>query len=310
MDSYRTALEVGKWLEPLDVVKSYGKVGALFRRVAAAEELWLTFILAVQPDFRRHNSSEEPAQAYYWRECIKKLPELSCETLKLHYLPTCQQVIRLLSRPIRLDPESVYLLLPDDRVFLCGGALNLTYLIDSVTGTVAESAPMLVERSNPGLISIEKSVYVFGGQRRGDSLRRAEKWQNDWRDLPKMSFGHYSFSPCRLDASVFLFTSAGCEVFKVRIEAFSALELRLGIAHAGVITGIVHNQLVLVSKNTVMRIAVKGSVRLLNSTCMKNLNFPRCLPAVSLHHDLYFLESKGICSVNGNTLRVTTYHPH
>lgn len=306
MDSYRAALEVAKWLEPWDMLQSYGKVGTLFRRVAETDELWLSFILAVQPDFHRRNPSDKPAKAYYLRECIKKLPELSCDALKLYYLPKCQPIIRVLSRTIRLDPESVYLLLPDERLFVCGGVLNLTYIIDSVTGTVAESAPMLVERSSPGLISVDNFIYVFGGLRTGIPLRRAEKWQSDWRDLPKMSFGHYSFSPCRLNNSVFLFTSAGCEVFKLRIEAFAALELKLTIADAGVITGIIQNELVLVSKNTVMRIAVTGSVRLLNSSPMKCLHFPRCLPGVTLHHDLYFLENNRLCSVHINTLRVTT----
>jgi hypothetical protein len=305
MDSFRAVLEVAKFMEPVEIVQSYEKVAALFARAANADELWLSFILTANPNFGRLNLSIESAKAYYLREFIKKLPELSCEALKIYCLPILKPIIRLLSRPIRIDPGSIYLFLPDDRLFLCGGILNLTYLIDSYTGVVSESAPMLVERSLPGVISVGGLVYAFGGLRGSDPLRRAEKWKTDWCDLPKMSFPHYSFSPCCLNASVFLFTCQGCEVFKVRTQVFSPLDLKLAIPVDGAIAGIVRNELLLVSKNTVMRIAVVGSVRIVNSSRMKYLRIQHSLPAVSLQNNLYFLEDRGLYAANIDTLLVT-----
>lgn len=305
MDSFRAVLEVAKFLEPVEVLQNYEKVAVLFTRAANAEELWLSFINTANPNIGRINLSVESAKTYYLREFFKKLPELSCEALKIYYLPYRKPIIRLLSRPIRIDPGSIYLFLPDSRVFLCGGVLNLTYVIDSHSGSVSEAAPMLVQRSHPGLISVDGSVYAFGGLRDSTSLRRAEKWKSEWGDLPKMSFSHDSFAPCSLNASVFLFTSHGCEVFRVRTQVFSPLDLKLTIPADGAIAGIVRNELLLVSKNTVLRIAVLSTVRIVNSSRMKNLRLQRSFPAVSLQNNLYFLEDRGLYMANIDSLRVT-----
>ena len=94
-------------------------------------------------------------------------------------------------------------------------------------------------------------------------------------------------------------------MFRVKTQVFSPLDLKLTIPSDGAVAGIVRNELLLVSKNTVMRIAVIGPVRIVSSSRTKNLHLQRSLPAVSLQNNLYFLEDRGLYAANIDTLRVT-----
>lgn len=309
MDSYRAVLEVLKLVSPLQVLQHLHQISQLFRRVTESDELWYSYILCISPDFHSPSPLPESIKSYYLREFMKKLPELTPNLLKIYYIPSHRPVIRRLSRSVYMDSYSVYAIV-EDKVVLCGGAAAQTYVITCETGEVMDGRPMLVARGKPGAIAVNGKLYLFGGFRNTDFLRRAEKWSlnlsEDWQALPKMSFSHHSFSPSYFHGHVYLFTQSGCELFKLTIERFTPLEYRLNIGKHGVLTAVIDNELVVISEKAVLKVNICGQIKesSANNVKLKEIGSSGFLPTVTYLKEVYFLGNMGVVGLNIQTMKV------
>ena len=258
----RPIMEVCKFASPLDVIQQVCKVSSPFSKACASDELWQCYASDTNPAYRFPPGCPSKKEVYI-QTFIKKIVQLTPNALYILLLPLRRPSVRLLSSPVSTDPASVYTLLPNDSLFLCGGFLPNTYHISLRSGNVHPSPPPLVQRSYPGLTPLPPSIYHFGGLRDGAALRRAEKFTvvtETWRDVQKMTFPHAQFSPCLVGFNVYLMGSEGCEVFRSKSETFLPLEIGLAVGNEGVITVFDGDSLVVVGNTDVKRVKITGKL--------------------------------------------------
>jgi len=191
------------------------------------------------------------------------------------YLPVCkgQELVKWrsdhqppetipLSRPVEFTPTTMSLVLPDGRLFLCGGQMmhgRRVLIVNIASGEVSSLPDMRTERISAGLAYAYNSVFAFGGFSAGKKHDTGEKHsfqRQQWTPLQaRMANVRYQFSPFAYHQSIYIaggYKTTAVEVFDIPSETFYGLPLVLPAAFAT--TCFVHSgELVVLQKKCVIR---------------------------------------------------------
>ena len=171
-----------------------------------------------------------------------------------------------LSRSIAAYANSVVSELPDGTILCTGGGLegeesSKSYQIERI-GTVKVLSNMRQGRSFHSQIVYNTTVYVFGGQGRGDSLATCEKLfllplssllTRQWQSLSPLNHPREGCTPCVFSDCIYLCGGGTdtCESFSIPKERFSLLFFHLPDSNSPTITIPFSNQLYIISHEDV-----------------------------------------------------------
>lgn len=142
--------------------------------------------------------------------------------LSTYNIPTKLVSTVFISTSTPFLPQSSYISISNNLLFLCGGISSKGYsdssaIINTETSTCTQLPPMHFKRARPGLCILNNSIYVFGGYN-GSYLKSSEKFDistQSWEILPDMLEARAAVVACSVGSSIYL--TGG---FSISIEVF------------------------------------------------------------------------------------------
>ena len=139
-----------------------------------------------------------------------------------------------LSAHTTIDADSVYCLMPDERVFVCGGKWHAkVYLIESTDGTVHNLPDMNDARAWHGLVNYAGEMLVFGGAVAANSVTgKCECFSfvsGSWTGFGPMNNSRAGINPCEMRGCIYI-AGGSCttvERYTPRNQVFELLNLTL-----------------------------------------------------------------------------------
>jgi hypothetical protein len=142
--------------------------------------------------------------------------------LSTYNIPTKLISTAFISTSTPFLPQSSYISISNNLLFLCGGISSKGYsdssaIINTETSTCTQLPPMHFKRARPGLCILNNSIYIFGGYN-GSYLKSSEKFDistQSWEILPDMLEARAAVVACSVGSSIYL--TGG---FSISIEVF------------------------------------------------------------------------------------------
>jgi hypothetical protein len=133
-----------------------------------------------------------------------------------------------------INADSVYCLMPDERVFVCGGSWHANvYLIETWNGTVHNLPDMRDARAWHGLVLLNGEMMVFGGASTNQTpLAKCESYNlvnGRWSQFGPMSQARCGITPCELKFMIYI-AGGGCNTvdrYDTSARLFEPLNLTL-----------------------------------------------------------------------------------
>jgi len=247
MATYRSVLEVTKWVAPKDSLLSTAVVSRVWHKAASSEELWRAYVESLDLETNSDLSSFKDV----YRFC-RRLPALIAPTTLHLFLPKSRmwRSVQLTSR-ILVDKSSSWALASEGYFICTGGGAGVNFNSDASddydvafkvqqSGRVSVLACMNVKRKWHGSIAVKERCYVFGGVSADQDISSTEKLSLEdaesepWIQGSDMLSPRSSFNPCVHEGSIYLLggKTANCEVFHCESETFDALPLSLDYSHS------------------------------------------------------------------------------
>ena len=235
MDSYRTVLEVLKYLSPGQVLVS--PCSRNWHRACESPELWILLLDQASPAPLPPSSLSPKAQYRKLQASRACRHLLRPSQLSTFHCPTATwQPSIALSAPIKFDLSSALASLYDCSLFACGGGVETStawataYRI-SEAGAVTPLPPMRSEATFPGVINVTAYVYVFGGKSQFSTHKTAARYnlQGGWEPLPDMLTARSTFNPCCDGQTIYLCggETPKIDLFDLSSSSFLQLDLTL-----------------------------------------------------------------------------------
>lgn len=244
--SYRSTLEVAKWLSAKDCLRS-ANVSAVWLQVCESSELWLLFL---EGKLCTPNPGLSP-KAFY-RCYHNPLPLLTPKHLYL-YIPDTRVWQRLpLSISIPTARTSSWVVTPGGYFLVSGGFNGTGYLANSQevktkafqihqSGLVVSVKSMRYRRMCHGMLVVNNVCYVFGGYNGFDAMTATEKLslecltaKTEWVAMRAMLGPRYCCNPCEYQGAVYLIggVTFDSELFHPLTETFEAIELSVEMGNS------------------------------------------------------------------------------
>jgi len=216
MDTFRSSLEVLKWLSPKAVLSEYCIVSKAWAHACHSDELWITFFDTEETPALKSCSSFQAG--YRHSHCSPfSLFLINKQSIDIFNVRKKKWVRRVrIQRRLPTDTASAYVVLPDGALLICGGGdpvLAATLRVD-LNGVVVELQPMEQERAEHGIIQTQSKVYVFGGENNSGLLKSFEslEWEyltdlptSRWKELGSMQNERKLFKPCVYKGLIYLY---------------------------------------------------------------------------------------------------------
>lgn len=236
--SYRSILEVAKWMSPQHTLQSGSLVSTQWCRACNSQELWNHYLDQAHFSKRIHRPAKEE-----YRVGCSTIPLVSPSVLYLfdHWECTWREVS--LDRKLDTIRTASWTFVPPGR-FLCSGGcesfaeedepapgLTSAYMISQL-GTVSELPPMRIPRKRHGTIALGECCYVFGGSDGYSGMVTTEKISlkdGQWVQMADMACPRLGFNPCVYQHQVILVggMTLFSEAFDPVTETFSDFHLNL-----------------------------------------------------------------------------------
>ena len=246
MDSYRSALEVAKWLSAKDCLVSVS-VSATWWRVCESSELWLVFL-----EGRLCAPDPGLSPKAFFRCHRNPLPLLTPKHLHLYIPDTRVWQTLPLSISIPTARTSSWVVAPAGYFLVSGGFQGTGYLVNSrevkttafqvhQSGLVVPVQSMLYRRMSHGMIVVNNTCYVFGGHNGFDAMTATEKLslgcltaKTEWVAMQAMLGPRYCCNPCEYHGAVYLVggVTFDSELFHPLTETFEAIELNVAMGNS------------------------------------------------------------------------------
>lgn len=176
------------------------------------------------------NVTREVCGYLYWTQTI--IPVVNQRVLQVHNLKEGSSQRSDLSTDLT---DGCKLVVLSQTGVLCLGhnpPEKTTFFLDIIKGTLELKAPLLVERSSPGVILHQRHVYVFGGN--WPSIRKCEEYSlttSRWRPLPDSLHPKFAFTPCSYKDTILLpeirQEAKHFEVFHLKSQTFTELSVAM-----------------------------------------------------------------------------------
>lgn len=274
MATYRSVLEVAKWIEPKDSLLSTAVVSRVWHKAASSEELWQVYV----ENLKLETNSDFASFKDVYHFC-RRLPALISPTTLHLFLPNSRMWRNVpLTSPIIVDKSSSWAQVSEGN-FICtgGGAgqdthsdadadFNVAFKVLR-SGVVGVLASMNVKRKWHGSIAVKGRCYVFGGVSGGQDISSTERLSledvdsGSWVRLSDMLSPRSSFNPCERQGSIYLLggKTSQCEVFYQTSETFEQLPFSLQCGHTSTVE--VEGRLVVLLSTAMLREVRDGEFR-------------------------------------------------
>ena len=214
MDTYRSLLEVLKWLSAKDVLCEKAAVSEHWSHTSESNELWQSLLDSHHPSSPLDLSAYSPPKLVF-QHLLKSryIPLLLPQSIprwdltRKQWLPPVQ-----LTEPIVTSDPSIACL-PGGDLVLAGGYYTPgrcyageTYAIYDYS-TVKRWPALILPRCRHGIVSFRGTIFVFGGRSKLGNLRAFEKLPKNslfWSASGEMAEIRVFFTPCVLDFRVYL----------------------------------------------------------------------------------------------------------
>lgn len=216
MDSFRSSLEVLKFLPPQEVLTQLSQVSRAWSRASNSDELWITFFDSEEvPALQSCRSFKAGYQ--HFRCSPFSLFLLSKQSIDVFNVRKKKWVRRVrIQRRLPTDTTSAFVVLPDGSLLICGGGdpvLAAAFRVD-LNGVVMEIGPMEQARAEHGIVQMGSCVYVFGGENDYGMLKTYERIQWEylaelqschWQALGTMHSARKLLKPCVFSSLIYLY---------------------------------------------------------------------------------------------------------
>lgn len=240
MDTFRSVLEVFKWLSPKEVLTEWCTVSQAWCRASDSDELWITFFDTEETPVLKSCSSFKAG--YRHSHCSPfSLFLINKQSIDVFNVRKKKWVRRIrIQKRLPTDTASAYVVLPDGSLLICGGGdpvLATTLRVD-LNGVVTELQPMERVRAEHGIIQLQSQVYVFGGENDSGLLKSFERleWEylteiqtSEWVKLGNMGSERKLFKPCAHNGLIYLYGGFTpiFEVYNPATNQFSHLSVSI-----------------------------------------------------------------------------------
>lgn len=216
MDSFRSSLEVLKFLPPQEVLTQLSQVSKVWSRASNSDELWITFFDSEQVPALQSCSSFKAGYQHF-RCSPFSLFLLSKQSIDVFNVRKKRWVRRVrIQRRLPTDTASAFVVLPDGSLLICGGGdpvLAAAFRVD-LNGVVVDLGPMEQARAEHGIVQMGSCVYVFGGENDFGMLKSYERieWEYlasiqacRWQALGNMHSARKLLKPCVYEGLIYLY---------------------------------------------------------------------------------------------------------
>lgn len=275
MDNYRAVIEVLKWSNPKDTLKTASIVDKRWQEVSDSEELWRHFL---PPDSDPQGTT---SKLYFLQNFTSSVFVVLSAKLLRCYVKQGTWSEQPLSRRIAINTSMSVTRISEDSLLVIGGksANSNTLKVDIHTGEVQVLPELSPHRSWIGVISIEKITYAFCGETSdGTKLQSCNTFSLAalaWTKIHKAGQKRSRFTPCATEKCIYLLGSSSedplpCEVYYRLSGEFHPVQFSLPYDSS---VSIVHNGSFLVISPDKVFTKPVGSAKLGQTTTLKKTLF-------------------------------------
>lgn len=246
MDSYRSVLEVAKWLPPKDCLLS-ASVTATWRQACDSSELWALF---TEDSLFAPSPGLTPKALFRCRR--NPLALFSPKHLHLYIPDTQLWQLLPLSSSLPTARTSSWAVTPTGYFIISGGfkgigrrahsrEVKATAFQVHQSGLVVTLQPMVYRRMCHGMLVVNDICYAFGGHNGFDAMTATEKLslvsltaKQEWVGMRAMLGPRYCCNPCEYRGAIYLVggVTFDSEVFYPLTETFEELDLKVSMGNS------------------------------------------------------------------------------